>query len=287
MGGAVFPPYNLAWGPTLVGVMAIMVASFKRACARTDCCIQCPWPHGRPLLSILASARDSWMLTGKSGSVFCGVTAPFSWVLVRTRFCLPRVYFPVLWHFCNQIPLAFKVKFPGSSQFLCWIPRLGNLLWALEFLQQCGSFFGIIVLQFVGCLLRGSMVGLTHHVSQLCCNQSPHPCSQPLLTRASVEDTQTLKVRSGSVSCGVPESWCTISWVIPDHPDMPGESHGLRSLEGLQSTGSQRAEHAWNDWRCTHGKEMTLAMVLVLPADRAVNFLYLSSVFQWEHCIDI
>ena len=39
------------------------------------------------------SARDSWTLTGKSGSVSCGVTAPFSWVLVRTRFCLcpPRV----------------------------------------------------------------------------------------------------------------------------------------------------------------------------------------------------
>ena len=31
-----------------------------------------------------------------------------------------------------QIPLAFKVKFPGGSQSLCQIPRLGNLLWALE-----------------------------------------------------------------------------------------------------------------------------------------------------------
>ena len=35
---------------------------------------------------------------GKSGSVSCGVTAPFSW---RTRFCVcpPRVYFPVLCKF--------------------------------------------------------------------------------------------------------------------------------------------------------------------------------------------
>ena len=34
--------------------------------------------------------------TGKSGSVSCGVTAPFSWVLMYTRFCLgpPRVCFP-------------------------------------------------------------------------------------------------------------------------------------------------------------------------------------------------
>ena len=35
----------------------------------------------------------------------------------------------VLWKFCNQIPLAFKVKFPGGSQSLYWIPRLGNMLW--------------------------------------------------------------------------------------------------------------------------------------------------------------
>ena len=38
---------------------------------------------------------------GKSGSVPCGVTAPFSWVLVHIRFCLcpPRVSFPVLCQF--------------------------------------------------------------------------------------------------------------------------------------------------------------------------------------------
>ena len=39
---------------------------------------------------------------------------------------------PVLCKFCNQIPLAFKVKFPYGSQSSHQIPRLGNLLWALE-----------------------------------------------------------------------------------------------------------------------------------------------------------
>ena len=34
--------------------------------------------------------------------------------------------------FCNQIPLASKVKFPGGLQSLCQIPWLGNLLWVLE-----------------------------------------------------------------------------------------------------------------------------------------------------------
>ena len=59
------------------------------------CYTQCPQPCSRPPLTH-ASTRDSWTLTGKSGLVSCGVTAPFSWVLVHTRFCLcpPRVCFP-------------------------------------------------------------------------------------------------------------------------------------------------------------------------------------------------
>ena len=61
----------------------------------SHCCIQCPQPCSR-LSPPHASTRDSWTLTGKSGSVSCGVTAPFSLVLVHTRFCLcpPRVCFP-------------------------------------------------------------------------------------------------------------------------------------------------------------------------------------------------
>ena len=47
------------------------------------------------------SAGDSWTLTGKSGTVSCGVTAPLSCVLMHTRFCLcpPRVCFPFLCKF--------------------------------------------------------------------------------------------------------------------------------------------------------------------------------------------
>ena len=36
-----------------------------------------------------AAIRDSWTLRGKSGSVSFGVPAPFSWVLVHTRFSVP------------------------------------------------------------------------------------------------------------------------------------------------------------------------------------------------------
>ena len=50
------------------------------------CCTQCPQPCSRPPPTH-ASAGDSWTLPGKSGSVSCGASAPFSWVLVHTRFC--------------------------------------------------------------------------------------------------------------------------------------------------------------------------------------------------------
>ena len=45
---------------------------------------------------------------------------------------------------------------------------------------------------------------------------STHRAPVPLLTCASTGDTQTLKVRSGSVSCGVSESWCArgLVWAL-------------------------------------------------------------------------
>ena len=136
-----------------------------------DCCCQCPCPFGK-LLLIHASPADSF------GSVSCGVTAPFFWVLVSTRFYLcppsPGTGEPgrlpsmrshrvrhnwsdlaaaaaaVLWKSYNQIPLAFKVRFLGDSQSFCRIPMLRSLTWGSELSQQWEIFFGVIVLQFVG-----------------------------------------------------------------------------------------------------------------------------------------
>ena len=61
----------------------------------------------------------------------------FLCVLVRTRFCVcpPRLqslFPPVLWKSYDQILLAFKVRFPGVSQSLSWIPRLGSPTLGLE-----------------------------------------------------------------------------------------------------------------------------------------------------------
>ena len=82
MGRVVFPLCCLTWGKTMVETMKIM-ETFKWSCAYTAR-TQCPWPCTRPLLPH-ASAADAWTLTGKSGSVSCGVTAPFSSVLVHAR----------------------------------------------------------------------------------------------------------------------------------------------------------------------------------------------------------
>ena len=65
------------------------------------CYTQCPQPRSsRPPLTH-TSIRDSWTLVGKSGSVSCGVTAPFFWVLVHTdSVCaLPESVSPVLCNF--------------------------------------------------------------------------------------------------------------------------------------------------------------------------------------------
>ena len=59
------------------------------------CYTQCPQHCSRRPLTH-TSAGNSWTLMGMSGSFSCAVTAPFSWVLVHTRFCLcpPKVCFP-------------------------------------------------------------------------------------------------------------------------------------------------------------------------------------------------
>ena len=90
----------------------------------TYSCIQCLWPCSRPLLT-LVSARDSWSLTEKSGSVSCGDTLPFSWLVVSTRFCLhpPWVYLPSPVEVLksnstglqSQIPWGFSVPFPDPQ----------------------------------------------------------------------------------------------------------------------------------------------------------------------------
>ena len=97
------------------------------------CCTQCPWSCSRPPLSMppLETPGHSQTSLGQSliGSL---LLSPRSWCTQGFVCALWESVSPVLCKFCDQIPLASKVKFPGGSQSLCQIPRLGNLLWVLE-----------------------------------------------------------------------------------------------------------------------------------------------------------
>ena len=150
MGGTVFPPYCLTWGQTMVEVIKIMVmkiTSFMTLSSlpppQESLSAPSPEPGHRWPMPLLKTPGHSQASLGQS---LVEVTAPFSWVLVYTRFCLcpPRACFPS--------PVKFWQLYGGVN---------GNLL------QE----------------------GLCH--TQVCCTQSPCPCSRPLLTHTSAEDTQT------------------------------------------------------------------------------------------------
>ena len=128
--------------------MKIMATSFKRSHAH--CYTQCPQPCSRPP-STHASSGDSWTFTGSSVSVSFGVTAPFSWVLVHTRFCLcpPRVLCKFWWLYagvngnllqeglrhtqiyCIQSPCSFSSPLlthtsVGDTQAQFWLSLCGS-----------------------------------------------------------------------------------------------------------------------------------------------------------------
>ena len=76
----------------MVEVMKIMATSFKsHAC--TDA-LSAPTLQQATIDPHLS--HRLWTLTAESGSVSCGIIAPFSWVLVLTRFflCPQRACFP-------------------------------------------------------------------------------------------------------------------------------------------------------------------------------------------------
>ena len=135
MGGAVFPLCSLAWGQT---VLVVMMISFKRTYGnrlRLPGLLQSvplilwqatvDWHFRQRLLDTLSQI---WLhLLWESVLLF-----PVSWCMQGFLRALQESVSPVLWKFCNQILLAFKVKFPGDSQSLCQIPRLGNWFWAIK-----------------------------------------------------------------------------------------------------------------------------------------------------------
>ena len=96
-------------------IIGIPPRGIKPTDTSQDPCCQCPQQATANTYLLRRpsnSQRQVW-------SVSCGVTAPFRWVLVHTRYslCPPQEsLFPsVLWKFCDQILLSFKVRFPLHS----------------------------------------------------------------------------------------------------------------------------------------------------------------------------
>ena len=144
----------------MVKVMKIMVTSFKRSCVLTAAHIA-PDPAAgyhqpTPLLEIPGYSQAT---LGQSllGSLLLSLGFWFAQCFVCA---LQESVSPVLCKFCNRIPLASKVKFPGGSQSLCQIPRLRNLLCILELSLQCESLFGMICSAVCGLTAQGFYSGV-------------------------------------------------------------------------------------------------------------------------------
>ena len=202
MSGAVFPPCLSR--QTMVGVMVVMTASFQRTVAFR--------PHGRLLLT-QASTGESWTLTGKPASVSRGVTSFFlGHGAHEVLFGPSKSLFP---QSCGSsvIKSHWPPK-PNSRGVLS--PFAGSPGWGI----WCGSWnfatvqelLWYIVLQFVGCLLGGSMVGLTCRLSGLL-QQDPLSLRQATADPCLCRRHSNTQGRSGSVSCGVPGPWCTQGFV--------------------------------------------------------------------------
>ena len=97
----------------MVRVMKIMATSFKRSYACTVV-FSAPDPaasHCGPMLppEVIGHSQAS-LAQSLVGMLFL---SPGSWCAKDFLCALQETVSPVQWKFCNQIPLASKVKFPG------------------------------------------------------------------------------------------------------------------------------------------------------------------------------
>ena len=133
------------------------------------------------------SAGDSWIFTGKSGSVSCRVTAPRSWC--TQGFIVPsKSLFP--WGF-SVLLLDLQV---GKSVVG---PRTFATVWEILY-YNCSPVCGSSAWQLYGGANGNLLQEDLCHTP--CLPGSPCPCGRSLLTHTSRGDTQTLKGRSGLIS---------------------------------------------------------------------------------------
>ena len=111
-----------------------------------------PAPCSRPLLTH-ASTEDPQTLTVYLSLLWSHYSLHWiaHWCAQDFVCALQESLFPpVLWKFCNQIPLSFRSDSLGIPSLFAGSPRLGRLMWGIEPSQKSKNFLGIIVLQFLG-----------------------------------------------------------------------------------------------------------------------------------------
>ena len=87
--------------------------------AGTHCCTRCLRPCSRPLRSH-TSVGDSWMLTGNSGSVSCGVTVPFFWVQCHRSWSSAQYFYGGVNDELLQEGLCHRLCYQGSCTQSPW-----------------------------------------------------------------------------------------------------------------------------------------------------------------------
>ena len=107
----------------------LLLRLMPAGCCSQDCCSQCPDPvvgqcQPMPLVEAPRHPQVSPAQSLEGHCSFLRGPGAHKALFVPSRGSVS----PVLRKFCNQTPVAFKVKFPGGSRSLCQIPRLGNRL---------------------------------------------------------------------------------------------------------------------------------------------------------------
>ena len=137
-----------------------MATSFKRTCA---CTVIFRAPdhaagHCRPMpLSDTPGHSQASLAQSLVGTL---ILTPGSLVCKRFWLCPPRVCFPSPVQVLSSNPTGLQSQIPQGSSISLMNPQVGKSVVSSRTFLQCENFFGIIVLQFVGHLLSGSLVGL-------------------------------------------------------------------------------------------------------------------------------
>ena len=143
-GGVVFLLCSLAWGQIMIGVIVVMVTSFKRTytsmCGSQDCCIQCHWPCGRPLSPTHLPETPGHSQESLAQSFVRSLLLfPGSWCS-QVLFVPFKSLFPQSCGISSN-PTGLQDQIPWGSKSFCQISGLGNLLWALELLLHPKNLF--------------------------------------------------------------------------------------------------------------------------------------------------